>query len=472
MTTHPVLMASAAALLLSACAAPPGRTALPADHPAQVALDAHRALTAEHAPAAQAPTATPPAASDTEPARPLSADDAVRLALRRSPALTALVAQSEAQAAEARAQARPGLLSLSLTRLRRGEASELERSLGIGLMDLFTWPWRSAAADRQIAAGQQALAVQVLGHVQAVRQQWVRAVAAQQRQAYQGDVLTAAKTSAELARRMQAAGHFSHAQAAQQAVGEVEAQLAHNQARQAAQRERESLVRLIGLQGEEARALQLPDRLPTLPTQPAWTPDSLAEAARARRLDTRLAEARWQASRSDGESGALRSLVDIEGELQRNQASGEPAQRGAGLQIRLASIDFGAARRQASRETERAALARWQQTTLVAESTLRERWSDYLATLDTARQATEGLQPLRQRLLGERLKQYNGMLIGPFELLAEARAHTGAVLTALDAQREFWLADAALNAAIDGLDTTPAALQATPASGNTAEAGH
>lgn len=470
--TYPVLMASAAALLLSACAAPPGRTALPADHPAQLALDAHRAPTAPPSPTPQATSEPQPEADRTALSQPLGADDAVRLALRRSPALAALVAQSEAQATEARARARPGLLSLSLTRLRRGEATELERSLGIGLMELLTWPWRSAAAESQIAAGQQALAAQVLDHVQAVRRQWVRAVAAQQRLAYEGDVLTAAQTSAELARRMQIAGHFSPAQATQQALGEVEAQLSHNLARQAAQREREALVRLIGLQGEDAGSLQLPDRLPALPAQPAWTPDTLAEAARARRLDTRLAEARWQASRTDRQDGALRSLVDLEGELQRNQARGEPSQRGVGLQLRLASIDFGAARRQAGREAERAALAHWQQTTLAAESTLRERWADYLATLDTARQATGHLQPMRQRLLGERLKQYNGMLIGPFELLAEARAHTGSVITALDAQRDFWLADVALNAAIDGLDTTPAALQAAPASGSTADAGH
>ncbi len=62
------------------------------------------------------------------------------------------------------------------------------------------------------------------------------------------------------------------------------------------------------------------------------------------------------------------------------------------------------------------------------------------------------LGPVRKRLLDERLKQYNGMLIGPFELIDEARAHVAAVLTALDAQRDFWLADAALVAAIDGLD--------------------
>jgi hypothetical protein len=38
------------------------------------------------------------------------------------------------------------------------------------------------------------------------------------------------------------------------------------------------------------------------------------------------------------------------------------------------------------------------------------------------------------------------MLIGVFELLADSREQIGSVKQALDAQRDFWLADAALNA--------------------------
>jgi outer membrane protein TolC len=46
--------------------------------------------------------------------------------------------------------------------------------------------------------------------------------------------------------------------------------------------------------------------------------------------------------------------------------------------------------------------------------------------------------------------RYNGMLIGVFELLAETREQIAAVIAAIDAQQQFWLADAALSSTLIG----------------------
>ena len=463
---------------LSACSA----LTPPADHPAEQALRerlpaAAASSSSQASPPAAAmpglqlpwPTATPRDRPDTDQAPPplpeglLSQDQAVRLSLQRSPALRALLARSQAQEARTRAAARPGLFGLSLERLRQGDEVELGRTLTLGLLDLLTWPLRDAAATRRIEAEQNQLARQVMGQVQSVRVQWVNAVAAAQRVRYLIDVQSAAATASELARRMQAAGHLSLAQTSVHEAAEVEARLATTQAQRQALRQREALVRLLGLQGMEAQALMLPTRLPELPANTsAWTADSVSQAARQRHLDVRLAEALWQASRRSATATAAESLIDLEAGSQRNSSTGQAVQRGPELGIRLVAIDFGVARRQAAALDEQAALAHWEQTTLAAESSLRERLADQQATLDAAQQTARVLTPVRQRLLGERLKQYNGMLIGPFEVLNEARLHTGAVLTALDAQRDFWLADAALQAAIDGIDLPAGATPAAP----------
>ncbi|MBU0916671.1 MAG: TolC family protein [Gammaproteobacteria bacterium] len=395
---------------------------------------------------------SPGTTSFTLPNGPLGQDQSVALSLQRSPSLAALLARSEAQAARERSQARPGFIGFSIERLTQGDEVEIGRTWSLGLFDLLSWPWRHQAAERRIDAEQQRLARQVLQHVQNVRAQWVQAVAAQQRLAYQADVLRAGTTAGELARRMQQAGHFSAAQTARHEANEVEARLAQAQAQRQALAAREALVRLLGLNREEAARLQLPDRLPPVPEASAWTPQSVEEAARQRRLDVRLAEARWQAAQGDRRDGTFRSVIDLEAAYRRDTSNEAPVKQGPELGIRLVSIDFGAARRQATRLDEQAALAEWQQASLHAESQLRERFADHQATLATAQQAAKVLGPVRKRLLDERLKQYNGMLIGPFELIDEARAHVAAVLTALDAQRDFWLADAALVAAIDGLD--------------------
>lgn len=401
------------------------------------------------------------------PDGPLGQDQAVTLSLQRSPALVALLARSEAQAARERSQARPGFLGFSIERLTQGDEVEIGRTWSLGLFDLLSWPWRHQAAERRIDAEQQALAREVLQHVQNVRTQWVMAVSAQQRLAYQADVLRAGTTAGELARRMQQAGHFSAAQAARHEAIEVEARLAQAQAQRQATAAREALVRLLGLDRQEAARLQLPDRLPPVPEASPWTAQAVENAARQRRLDLRLAESRWQATQSSRRDGAASSVIDLEAAYRRDTSNEAPVKQGPELGIRLVSIDFGAARRQAARLDEQAALAEWQQVGLNAESQLRERFADHQATLATAQQAGKVLGPVRKRLLEERLKQYNGMLIGPFELIDEARSHVSGVLVALDAQRDFWLADAALTAAIDGLDgpdagsTRPAATAST-----------
>jgi hypothetical protein len=46
--------------------------------------------------------------------------------------------------------------------------------------------------------------------------------------------------------------------------------------------------------------------------------------------------------------------------------------------------------------------------------------------------------------------RYNGMLIGVFELLADAREQVLAVSAAIDATREYWLAEADLQSALTG----------------------
>jgi outer membrane protein TolC len=58
--------------------------------------------------------------------------------------------------------------------------------------------------------------------------------------------------------------------------------------------------------------------------------------------------------------------------------------------------------------------------------------------------------PLRKRISDEQLLRYNGMLIGVFELLADARAQIASVNAYIEALRDFWLAQAELDRALIG----------------------
>lgn len=389
-------------------------------------------------------------AADALLAQPLDADAAQRLALLQSPALQALLAEAWAADIAGAAAARPADLRLTWERMVHGGEVELTRSLGLGLTDLLLWPARARAADRHGDTRRLALAQQVLAHGQAVRQQWLRAVAARELLGYHTQVREAADASAELARRMQSAGNFNRLRRAREQAFQADAVARLAQAVQAEVAEREALVRLLGLDSAQAQRLRLPERLHALPAQPRDAAE-VTGAASAQRIDLALARRALDARLADDTAGGgLASVVDVEATLIRSRA-GDGRARGTELELRLPVLDAGAARRAGLDARQLVAFNRLEQAQREAGSLLRERYAGYRSAFDLAQQALGTLLPLRQTIADEMLLNYNGMLVGVFELLAEARAQVGAVITSIEAQRDFWLADAALQAAIQGV---------------------
>jgi hypothetical protein len=64
------------------------------------------------------------------------------------------------------------------------------------------------------------------------------------------------------------------------------------------------------------------------------------------------------------------------------------------------------------------------------------------------------------------------MLIGVFELLADARAQIASVHAAIDALRDFWIAQAELDMALVGKPSLSAAPGPAPAKAEAGGAGH
>jgi outer membrane protein TolC len=324
-----------------------------------------------------------------------------------------------------------------------------------------SWPWRHQAAERRVDAEQQALARQVLQHVQNVRTQWVLAVADQQRLSYQANVLRAGTTAAELARRMQQAGHFSAAQAARHEVSEAQARLAQAQAERRARKSHERLVRLLGLESPDR--LQLPDRLPDLPAALPALPDVEQQAMDAR-IDLQAARIQTEAvAQHLGLSRRTRVINVLELGVINNGSNEEPQQRGYEIRLELPLFDWGQTRVAAAESRYRQALEQVRQLAVDARSEVREAYAVQAAQYAIARHLRDEVVPLKQRISEENLLRYNGMLIGVFELLADARAQIAAVNATIDAQRDFWLADADLALALAGKPALQPIASAGPA---------
>lgn len=100
-----------------------------------------------------------------------------------------------------------------------------------------------------------------------------------------------------------------------------------------------------------------------------------------------------------------------------------------------------------------------------ARADVRTAWLAYRGSYDLARHARDALVPLARRTSAEQLKLYNGMLIDVFGLVTDAAGQISAVNAALDAQRDFWLAEVELQRAMAGVGFPAGTAQPTAQGG-------
>ncbi|GAB3628106.1 outer membrane efflux protein [Pandoraea terrae] len=407
-------------------------------------------------------------------AQPLGQQEAVQLGLANSPALQALLAQHAADTARAAQAGRLPNPIFSFEHLRNGDTLELGRMISIGLLDLLTLPLRRELAEHQVEQARLRLTSDVVDQVTQVRQAWVRAVAAQQSLQYAGQVYESAEASAELARRMQEVGNFSKLQRARQQAFYADAATQLAAARYAATTAREELVRQLGLTEAQVQDLKLPERLPDLPKQPLQ-PAEVSQAASRRRLDVRLAQAEFDAAARARGLTRVTSVTGIELGVIRNTtfdsaAGSRTTGRGYEIALSLPLFDWGDLQRDAANGQVLASAQRLEATLRMAGSSVRDSYSAYRTTYDIARHQRDEVVPLRKTISDENLLRYNGMLIGVFDLLADARDQVGAVMAAIAAEQQFWLADAALQAVLIGRPTASAVATTASATGGSADA--
>jgi outer membrane protein TolC len=276
---------------------------------------------------------------------------------------------------------------------------------------------------------------------------------------------------------MQRVGNFTKLQAARQHLFYADATSRLAAAKQQTVSAREELVRQLGLTDEQARVLQLPDRLPDLPKTPK-APQDVAKALMEQRLDARLARLEMQAAGRSRGLDLATSLVDVELGARRDtrfEGNGDKSTtRGWEAEIRLPIFDWGATRRAALDARSLAAANRYEAVARSAGSQTRDSYAAYRTAYDQARHQRDEMVPLRKTISEENVLRYNGMMIGVFELLADAREQVSGVIAAIEAQRDFWLADASLSNTLIGRPASGGPARSSSAGGSApaAEAGH
>lgn len=402
--------------------------------------------------------------------KPLTPDTAVQVALLNNKGLQASLAElgiAEADLVQAGRMRNP---SFSFGKMRGDHEVEIERSIMFDLVGLLTIPLRSNIESRRFEQAKLQAASQAVRLAADTRKAYFNAVAAEQTVQYMEQVGTAAEAGAELAKRLAQVGNFSKLDQAREQAFYADAMTQIARAKHNAVAAREQLSRLMGLWGEKT-AFQLPNRLPDLPQAPDTINDVESQAMQ-QRLDVQMAKRDAETTASAlGLSKATGFINVLHAGYQNKSVTDAPRENGYEIELELPIFDWGRSRTAKAEAIYMQSVHRTADAAIRARSEVREAYSAYRTSYDLAKHYRDEVVPLRKKISDEMLLRYNGMLVGVFELLADARAQIGSVNTAIEAQRDYWLAETDLQAAINGTGGASTSMRAQ-ASGEASAQAH
>lgn len=382
-------------------------------------------------------------------AQPLDADAAVQIALLNHRNLQAEYEELGVAQADL---VQAGLLRnpvLSLSRLEGGGLTK--RTLGIELdfLSLLLAAPQQRLQSLQFEHTKLRVAQAVLRHAAETRKAWVEAMAAQQKLKFVEQVDTLIQSEAELGERQYSAGNLSRRDSLRQQAFRAESALALAQAKTSAQTTRENLKRWMGLGADQDSwqlVQRLADPLPALPSR-----ENLLASGMQQRLDLQMAQKEQQAYASALKlTRGTRFINVLDVGAERESSSGEPRMTGPTLALELPIFDQGQSRVDKLESLLRQSEDRKAALSAEIGTEISSAWQRAETARLGVQHTHDVLMPLRRQIQNQSLLYYNGMLIGMYELLADARERINAMLGFIDASREYWLAEADLQLAVGG----------------------
>jgi outer membrane protein TolC len=385
--------------------------------------------------------------------RPLGIEAAVQVALLNNRELQAAYNElGIAEATRVRASM-PANPRFNVSRVAGGGAFEFEAQIVASILSLATLPARADVAGDRFHQAQLRAVEATLRTAFEARRAYVEAVSSRQMVGFLEQAQSSAQAAVDLAKRLGDSGTMNKLDQARNKLFYAETATRLARARQRAASGRERLMRALGLSGSEA-SLPLPASLPRLPARAVNATSAEIEAVR-RRVDLQIMRLEVVAlAKTYGLTKTTRfiNLLEVSGIHKRVQEpGGEPVtERGLGVEFEVPLFDFGETRVREAEETYSQAVNRLTAKAVNVRSEARDAYQQYRAAFDIARRYQRGVLPLRKVISEETLLRYNAMQIDVFSLLAESRERIASTVAAIEAHRDFWLADINLKSAILG----------------------
>lgn len=403
--------------------------------------------------------------------RPLTAEAAVQIALFNNRGLQAAYNQLGIADALRVQQSLPPNPTISITRIASSAEMEIDRQIVASILALATLPMRSEIATSRFRQAQLVAALETLRIAAETRRAFYRAIAAQELVDLLTQANSAAETMVQLAKRLGETGSMNKLdQAREQAFyADLTTRLAG--ARQSASRERERLVRALGLWGNDLD-FALPKALPALPKHALTLPAVEKDTVR-RRIDLQIARIELDTlAKAYGLTQATRFINVLDAGYadkitKDKETGGSIRDRGFAVSFEIPIFDFGEARVREAEQTYMEAFNRLAQKAVNVRSEARDAYRNYRSAYDIANHYQRDVLPLRKIISDELMLRYGAMQIDVFTLLLESQQKIATNAAAVDALRNFWLASTDLSAVIvgGGTDSIEAANFALPAPG-------
>jgi cobalt-zinc-cadmium efflux system outer membrane protein len=438
---------------------------------ARPAFDEMRGLVAQHAPDSE--LAWPEGPADDAAlrervqawlAQPLTPDAAVRIALLNNRNLQVLYGElgvAQADLVQAGLLENP-VLTADVRFGINGPGTGVDVGLVQNVISALQIPLKRRVAAAELERAKLEVAGLVIDLAARVKVSFVGLQGALQRLELDASVVEATALAADVARRQHTAGTITDFDLASEEALAAQAQvdLARDQARAAEDRER--LSALMGLWGEDT-GWQVGARLPDVPSDPLPN-HGLESLAVAQRLDLAAARA---ATLAVAERLALERLYGLlpEGDLGLASAREIDDGRwslGPSLGLPIPLFDQGQARRAKARAELLQGEARFAALAVEVRADVRRLLARAEAARTQAIQYRTRVLPLRRRVFTQAQLEYNGMLIGVFQLLQAKRDEVEAGRAYITALTDYWTTVARLEGAVGG--ALPTIMASAPAS--------
>lgn len=353
----------------------------------------------------------------------------------------------------------------------------LEGAIAANILALATYDRNIKLADNRFRQAQLKASISTISLAAETRRAWINAVAAWENVAYLNQAKVAADASSELAKKIGEAGSMPKGEQAREHVFYAELTGDTAKARLSAKLAKEELVRLMGLSGSDID-FQIPNRLPNLPRTLIKRDDIEAEAI-AKRMDLQVSRLELQATAQSYKlEDATRIVTDIElvgaYEKERDREDGRvlsDISRTASLEFTIPIFDSGQARLRKGELAYMRAANQLAAQAVNVRSEARSAHVAYRSNYDIARHYRNNVLPLRNAIEEQSMLNYNGMITSTFELISDTRDKIVSTILAVNAKRDFWLAEANLAPVVYGGSTGSAATETEAASAEEAPAG-